>query len=109
MMDTRDRLEEVGSNIFKNKGKFVPDNKELLNDYITKEELWACTSCNACVESCPIEIDPLSIIMDMRKYLVMEKSEAPLDLNNMMSNIENNGAPWPFNNQDRMLWTKENN
>ena len=109
IMDTRDRLEEVGSNIFKNKGKFVPDNKELLNDYITKEELWACTSCNACVESCPIEIDPLSIIMDMRKYLVMEKSEAPLDLNNMMSNIENNGAPWPFNNQDRMLWTKENN
>ena len=68
MMDTRDRLEEVGSNIFKNKGKFVPDNKELLNDYITKEELWACTSCNACVESCPIEIDPLSIIMEMRKY-----------------------------------------
>ena len=109
MMDTRDRLEEVGSNIFKNKGKFVSDNKQLLNNYITKEELWACTSCNACVEACPIEIDPLSIIMDMRKYLVMEKSEAPVDLNNMMSNIENNGAPWPFNNQDRMLWTKENN
>jgi len=109
MMDTRDRLEEVGSNIFKNKGKFVSDNKQLLNNYITKEELWACTSCNACVEACPIEIDPLSIIMDMRKYLVMEKSEAPIDLNNMMSNIENNGAPWPFNNQDRMLWTKENN
>ena len=109
MMDTRDRLEEVGTNIFKNKGKFVSDNKQLLNDYITKEELWACTSCNACVEACPIEIDPLSIIMDMRKYLVMEKSEAPLDLNNMMSNIENNGGPWPFNNQDRMLWTKEKN
>ena len=94
---------------FKNKGKFVSDNKQLLNNYITKEELWACTSCNACVEACPIEIDPLSIIMDMRKYLVMEKSEAPVDLNNMMSNIENNGAPWPFNNQDRMLWAKENN
>ena len=109
MMDTRDRLEEVGSNIFKNKGKFAPDNKQLLNDYITKEELWACTSCNACVEACPIEIDPLSIIMDMRKYLTMEKSEAPIDLNNMMSNIENNGAPWPFNNQDRMLWAKEIN
>ena len=108
MMDTRDRVEEVGKNIDKN-GLFIDDNKKLINDYISKEELWACTSCNACVEVCPIEIDPLSIIMDMRKYLVMEKSEAPVDINNMMSNIENNGAPWPFNNQDRMLWTKENN
>jgi len=107
MMDTRDRLEEVGKNINLN-GRFVDDGKQLLDDYITKEELWACTSCNACVESCPIGIDPLSIIMDMRQYLVMEESSAPGDLNNMMSNIENNGAPWPFNNQDRMLWTKEN-
>ena len=107
MMDTRDRLEEVGKNINLN-GSFVDDGKQLLDDYITKEELWACTSCNACVESCPIGIDPLSIIMDMRQYLVMEESSAPGDLNNMMSNIENNGAPWPFNNQDRMLWAKEN-
>ena len=107
MMDTRDRLEEVGKNINLN-GKFVDDGKQLLDDYITKEELWACTSCNACVESCPIGIDPLSIIMDMRQYLVMEESSAPGDINNMMSNIENNGAPWPFNNQDRMLWAKEN-
>lgn len=107
MMDTRDRLEEVGKNINLN-GRFVDDGKQLLDDYITKEELWACTSCNACVESCPIGIDPLSIIMDMRQYLVMEESSAPGDLNNMMSNIENNGAPWPFNNQDRMLWAKEN-
>ena len=107
MMDTRDRLEEVGKNINLN-GRFVDDGKQLLDDYITKEELWACTSCNACVESCPIGIDPLSIIMDMRQYLVMEESSAPSDLNNMMSNIENNGAPWPFNNQDRMLWAKEN-
>ena len=107
MMDTRDRLEEVGNNI-NNKGKHQADGKQLLDDYITKEELWACTSCNACVETCPIGIDPLSIIMDMRQYLVMEQSAAPSDLNNMMTNIENNGAPWPFNNQDRMLWAIEN-
>ena len=107
MMDTRDRLEEVGRNINKN-GSYQEDGKQLLDDYISKEELWACTSCNACVESCPIGIDPLSIIMDMRQYLVMEQSAAPSDLNNMMSNIENNGAPWPFNNQDRMLWANEN-
>ena len=107
MMDTRDRLEEVGRNINKN-GSYQEDGKQLLDDYISKEELWACTSCNACVESCPIGIDPLSIIMDMRQYLVMEQSAAPSDLNNMMSNIENNGAPWPFNNQDRMLWAEEN-
>ena len=107
MMDTRDRLEEVGKNINQN-GSFQDDGKQLLDHYITKEELWACTSCNACVETCPIGIDPLSIIMDMRQYLVMEQSAAPSDLNNMMSNIENNGAPWPFNNQDRMLWANEN-
>ena len=106
-MDTRDRLEEVGNNINKN-GTFSDDGKQLLHDYITPEELWACTSCNACVETCPIGIDPLSIIMDMRQYLVMEQSAAPSDLNNMMSNIENNGAPWPFNNQDRLLWANEN-
>ena len=108
MMDTRDRLVEVGKNYKKNNGKILSDGKELLNDYISPEEIWACTSCNACVESCPIGIDPLSIIMDMRQYLVMEKSSAPGDLNNMMANIENNGAPWPFNNQDRLLWAKEN-
>jgi Fe-S oxidoreductase len=107
-MDTRDRLVEVGNNIKKNNGEFILDGKELLNDYISQEELWACTSCNACVEACPIGIDPLSIIMDMRQYLVMEKSSAPGDLNNMMSNIENNGAPWPFNNQDRLSWANEN-
>lgn len=107
MMDTRDRLTEVGDNIQKNKGVFVPDGKELLNDYISPEELWACTSCNACVESCPIDIDPLSIIMSMRQYLVMEESAAPTDLNNMMGNIENNGAPWPFNQQDRNNWVQD--
>ena len=104
MMDTRDRIEEVGKNIDMNKDVFVPDGKSLLNDYISKEELWACTSCNACVEECPISIDPLSIILDMRRYLVMEESSAPLELNNMMSNIENNGAPWPYNQMDRLNW-----
>lgn len=107
MMDTRDRLTEVGNNIQQNKGNFVPDGKQLLDDYISREELWACTSCNACVEACPVDIDPLSIIMNMRQYLVMEESAAPTDLNNMMSNIENNGAPWPFNQQDRAKWAQE--
>ncbi|MBT8211314.1 MAG: (Fe-S)-binding protein [Eudoraea sp.] len=107
MMDTRDRLEEVGKNMDVNAGKFVDDGKQLLDDYITPEELWACTSCNACVEACPVSIDPLSIIMDMRQYLVMEQSAAPSDLNNMMTNIENNGAPWPFNQMDRLNWTNE--
>jgi len=107
MMDTRDRLEEVGKNMDKNKGKFVDDGKQLLDDYISREELWACTSCNACVEACPVSIDPLSIIMDMRQYLVMEQSAAPAELNVMMGNIENNGAPWPFNQMDRLNWANE--
>jgi len=108
MMDTRDRLEEVGKNIDANKGVFIPDNKTLLNDYITPEELWACTSCNACVEECPVNISPLSIIMDMRRYLVMEQSAAPMSLNAMMTNVENNGAPWQYNQQDRLNWKNEN-
>ena len=107
MMDTRDRLEEVGKNMDKNKGTFVDDGKQLLDDYISREELWACTSCNACVEACPVSIDPLSIIMDMRQYLVMEQSAAPAELNVMMGNIENNGAPWPFNQMDRLNWASE--
>jgi heterodisulfide reductase subunit C len=107
MMDTRDRLEELGKNIDANKGVFVPDNKSLLHDYITAEELWACTSCNACVEECPVSISPLSIILDMRRYLVMEQSAAPQSLNVMMTNIENNAAPWPYNQQDRLNWAKE--
>ncbi len=104
MMDTRDRLEEVGKNIDANNGEFKLDGKQLLGDYITNEELWACTSCNACVEACPVSIDPLSIIIEMRRYLVMEQSDAPMELNNMMSNIENNGAPWPYNQMDRLNW-----
>ena len=105
MMDTRDRIEEIGNNIDTN-GKYINDNKKLLGDYISQEELWACTSCNACVEECPISINPLSIIMDMRRNLVMEDSSAPSELNNMMSNIENNGAPWPYNQQDRLNWNE---
>jgi heterodisulfide reductase subunit C len=108
MMDTRDRLEEVGKNIDKNKGVFIPDNISLLNNYITTEELWACTSCNACVEECPVNISPLSIIMDMRRFLVMEQSAAPQSLNAMMTNIENNGAPWQYNQMDRLNWKDEN-
>lgn len=108
MMDTRDRLEEVGKNIEVNNGTFKDDGKQLLDDYISKEELWACTTCNACTEACPISIDPLSIIMEMRRYMVMEESSAPADLNNAMTNIENNGAPWPFNQMDRANWIHEN-
>jgi heterodisulfide reductase subunit C len=103
MMDTRDRLEEVGKNIDKN-GKFVDDGKSLLNNYILPEELWACTSCNACVEECPVDIDPLSIIVDMRRFLVMEQSAAPQELALMFNNVENNGAPWQFPASDRLNW-----
>lgn len=106
MMDTRDRAEEIGSIIDK-EGEFKDDEKALLDTYITREELWACTSCNACTEACPVNIDPLSIIMQMRQYLVMEESAAPQELNIMMTNIENNGAPWQFNQMDRLNWKDE--
>ena len=107
MMDTRDRLEEVGKNMDKNGGKFVEDGKSLLFDYITPEEIWACTTCNGCVEACPVNIDPLSIIMDMRRFLVMEQSAAPTELNGMMTNVENNGAPWQYSQMDRLNWKDE--
>ena len=106
MMDVRDRIHEVGKNIDTN-GTFKDDNKSLLNDYITKEELWACTSCNACTDACPINIDPLSIIVDLRRYLVMEESAAPMEINNIFNNIENNGAPWQFSTNDRLNWKDE--
>jgi len=106
MMDTRDRVEEIGKNIDKN-GEFKLDDRQLLDDYITREELWACTTCNACVDACPVSIDPLSIIMEMRQYLVMEQSAAPNELNISMTNIENNGAPWPYNQMDRLNWKNE--
>lgn len=106
MMDTRDRIEEIGEKIDKN-GEFEDDGNQLLDNYISREELWACTTCNACVEACPVGIDPLSIIMDMRQYLIMEESGAPQDINVTMGNIENNGAPWPYNQQDRLKWADE--
>lgn len=103
MMDTRDRLMEVGNNSFK-----LDDGKSLLGDYIKEEEIWACTSCNACVQECPINIDPLSIIVDLRRYLVMEESKVPSELAGMLTNIENNGAPWQFSQTDRLNWSDEN-
>jgi len=103
MMDTRDRITEIAEN----KRKGTEDTKSLLGDYITTEELWACTSCNACTDACPIELDPLSIIMDMRRYLVMEQSAAPTELNMMFTNVENNGAPWQFPAADRLNWKDE--
>lgn len=107
MMDTRDRLEDVGAIIDLNKGTFVDDGRSLLHDHITPEELWACTTCNACTEACPVNIDPLSIIVDMRRYLVMEESSMPAPLATVMSNIENNGAPWQFAQSDRANWVDE--
>jgi heterodisulfide reductase subunit C len=105
MMDTRDRLEEVGKGIDKN-GKDFTDDKSLFS-YISEEELWACTSCMACVQACPVNIDPLSIIIDMRRFLVMEESKIPGELATMFTKIENNGAPWQFSAADRANWTQE--
>ncbi len=102
MMDTRDRLAEIGANQLN-----LNDGKSLLGDYITPEELWACTSCNACVQECPVNIDPLSIIVDLRRFLVMEESKVPTELTGMLTNIENNGAPWQFSPADRLKWTEE--
>jgi heterodisulfide reductase subunit C len=106
MMDTRDRLVEVGEGIRKN-GKDFQDGKSLIGDYIKEEEIWACTSCNACVQECPVNIDPLSIIVDLRRYLVMEESKMPTELTGMLTNIENNGAPWQFSPADRLNWKDE--
>jgi len=107
MMDTRDRLTEVGNNLDKH-GKDYTDDKTLLDNYITREELWACTTCNACVEACPVNINPLEIITEMRRYMVMEESQAPASLNNMFGNMENNGAPWKYSQADRFNWADKN-
>lgn len=105
MMDTRDRLEEYGKGLAK-QGKDFDDGKSLLDTYVSREEIWACTSCNACVEACPVNIDPLSIIIDLRRYAVMEESNAPNGLNAMFTNTENNGAPWKYSPADRFNWAK---
>ena len=102
MMDTRDRAEAVGKNIAQNKTE--ADGKSLLHDYITAEELRACTTCNACVQQCPVSINPLDIILQLRRYLVMEESNAPQEWNTMFSNVENNFAPWKFSPDDRDQW-----
>jgi heterodisulfide reductase subunit C len=106
MMDTRDRLQEVGKNINAN-GAFKEDGRTLLNDFVTVEELRACTTCNACVEACPVSINPLEIILELRRSLIMEDSNAPQEWNGMFSNIENNFAPWKFSPEDRDKWTEE--
>ena len=106
MMDTRDRAEEVGKNINVNK-EFKDDGKKLLHNYITVEELRACTTCNACVEECPVSISPLEIILELRRSLVMEESNAPQEWNAMFSNVENNFAPWKFSPDERDKWTQE--
>jgi ferredoxin len=104
MMDTRDRLEEVGKVMDSNGGEWKEDGKSLLRDYISEEELWACTSCNACTEACPVNINPLEIIVDLRRYLIMEESKSPESITVMFNNIENNGAPWAFAAGDRANW-----
>lgn len=105
MMDTRDRLADVGRNIDANKGSFKDDGRSLL-DHISEEELWACTTCNACTQACPVNIDPVHIIMEMRRYLVMEQSSTRPALTGMFNNVENNGAPWAFGPDRRMEWTQ---
>ena len=106
MMDTRDRITEIGKGIDKN-GNDYKDDKSLLDHYISREEIWACTTCNACTDACPVNINPLEIIIELRRYAVMEESQAPASLNNMFGNVENNGAPWKYAAADRMNWSKE--
>ena len=106
MMDVRDRTEAVGKNIDANGGEFKDDGKSLL-DYISHEEIWACTTCNACVEECPVENNPMDVIVQLRQYLVMEESAAPAELNMMFTNMENNGAPWQYSQADRLNWVNE--
>ena len=106
MMDLRARMKEKGPLMVKN-GRDYNDNKSLLRNYISEEELWACTTCNACAKECPININHPTLIVDMRRYLVMEEASAPGELKAVFSNIENNGAPWQYSAEDRLNWTKD--
>lgn len=108
MMDTRDRLEEVGTKMDANGGQWQDDGRSLLRDYISEEELWACTTCNACTEACPVNINPMEIIVDLRRYLIMEESKSPESITVMFNNIENNGAPWAMPQADRANWVNSN-
>jgi len=103
MMDTRDRMVEIGMQQEK-KETFTGDGKSLLDNYITREEIWACTTCNACTEACPVNINPMEIIIELRRYMIMEESQAPTSINAMLGNIENNGAPWKYAQADRANW-----
>lgn len=106
MMDLRARMKEKGPLMVKN-GRDFNDNRSLLRDYISEEELWACTTCNACAKECPININHPTLIVDMRRYLVMEEASAPGELKAVFNNIENNGAPWQYSAEDRLLWAKD--
>ncbi|MBN2480710.1 MAG: (Fe-S)-binding protein, partial [Bacteroidales bacterium] len=106
IMDVRERMKAKGPGILKN-GKEYSDQKSLLRDYITEEELWACTTCNACAQECPININHPELIVGMRRYLAMEEGSVPAELKAVFSNIENNGAPWQFSPEDRLLWAKD--
>jgi len=106
IMDVRSRMNEKGPGLVK-AGREYSDNKSLLRDFISEEELWACTTCNACAQECPININHPTLIVDMRRYLVMEEASAPGEIKATFNNIENNGAPWQYSSEDRLLWTEK--
>jgi Fe-S oxidoreductase len=107
MMDVRDRMEEIGNAKAANKGVWVDDGKSLIRDYISEEEVWACTTCNACTDACPISINPMEVLVDLRRYLIMEESKSPDSITSMFNNVENNGAPWAMSAMNRADWTSE--
>jgi heterodisulfide reductase subunit C len=107
MMDVRDRMEEIGNAKASNKGVWVEDGKSLIRDYISEEEVWACTTCNACTDACPININPMEVLVDLRRYLIMEESKSPDSITSMFNNVENNGAPWAMSAMNRADWTTE--
>ncbi len=107
MMDVRDRMEEIGNAKAANKGVWIEDGKSLIRDYISEEEVWACTTCNACTDACPININPMEVLVDLRRYLIMEESKSPDSITSMFNNVENNGAPWAMSAMNRADWTNE--